>query len=320
MESLVGSGKASRILVIKLSALGDMVHAMSAFQGIRRAHAEDEVVLLTRPPYRGLADACGCFDRIWTNGKPCWWRPWERIALNRQLRQAGFSRVYDLQWSSLSNRTYRALASTGLEWVGVAPGCSHFYAGRRDHKHIETRQAEMLALASIDDLVPGDFGFLQGDRAAVPSGDFALIAPGSAANRTVKRWPLESFIEICRRLVGLGLDPVIVGGAAEAEAIAQIRAACPEARHYKTDLGTLAEFGRAARVAIGNDTGPIHLFAALGCPTFVLFGPEGIPEKNQPLGPVQVLWEDSLDKIGVQDVFGAIETALEQAGQESKEA
>ena len=91
-----------RVLVIKLSALGDFVTSFGAFQAIRKHHKAARIVLLTTQPYAELARASGCFDEIWLDDRPGFldvaaWR-----ALARRLRSAGFDRVYDLQTSDRS--------------------------------------------------------------------------------------------------------------------------------------------------------------------------------------------------------------------------
>src|SRR3546814_6483440 len=88
-----------RILVIKLSALGDFVLSVASFQAIRAHHREAAIALLTTAPYRRLAEASGCFDAIIVDPRPAWWQPGRWLALWRQLADGRFERVYDLQRS-----------------------------------------------------------------------------------------------------------------------------------------------------------------------------------------------------------------------------
>ena len=66
----MSEGGGTRILVIKLSALGDVVMSIGAFQAIRAQHPEAEIVLLTTPPYAALAEASGCFAKVWLDDRP----------------------------------------------------------------------------------------------------------------------------------------------------------------------------------------------------------------------------------------------------------
>ena len=61
-----------KILVIKLSALGDFVQASGPMKAIRKAHPEADITLLTTQPYRGMAEATGWFDAVWDGGRPDW--------------------------------------------------------------------------------------------------------------------------------------------------------------------------------------------------------------------------------------------------------
>jgi len=305
----------SDILVIKHSALGDIVMALGAMQAIRRAHPDARLVLLTTPPYVALAQASGCFDEIWTDPRRLWWRFWDAAPLIMRLRARRFARVYDLQWSSRSSFYFRLLRRPGLEWVGVAPGCSHPYRGRRDEKHVTERLSEMLAVAGIEDVQPSDLSFLDADLCDtdVPPA-YAMIVPGSAPNRLGKRWPLDRFIELCQALAARGLVPLLVCGPAEAELGKAISATCPDALFLATPLPRIAALARGATVAVGNDTGPMHLIGACGCPTVVLFGPESHPVKTKPLGRATVLQSDPLAELSVAEVLSAVSAITDDDG------
>ena len=62
--------KVDRILVIKLSALGDFVLALAAMKKIRQAHAKAHITLLTTPPFEALAKICPYFNAVDTGGRP----------------------------------------------------------------------------------------------------------------------------------------------------------------------------------------------------------------------------------------------------------
>lgn len=300
-----------RILVVKLSALGDVVMAVAAFQAIRRHHPEARIVLLTTAPYRELAEASGCFDEVWLDRRPRWWDAPAWIALRRRLRAGGFRRVYDLQRSERSAWYFRMLGPRRPEWVGTVPGCSHRYRmPRGEARHIAEREAEQLALAGVPAPDLPDLSFLDADmtRFGLP-GRMALLVPGGAAHRPDKRWPRERFAALAGRLVEAGLTPVLLGAAAEAEALGAIAAACPAARNLcgRTSLADLAALARRAELAVGNDTGPMHVIAAAGCPSLVLYSRHSEPAKVAPRGPsVAVLQRPELSVLGVDEVWAAL--------------
>src|SRR3546814_5446412 len=75
----------------------------------------------------------------------------------------------------------------------------------------------------------------------------------------------------------------------------------------QTSLEALAELGRRATLAVGNDTGPIHLIAAAGCPALVLYSRESDPAKIAPRGPaVRTLRRGSLADLSVEEVWSAL--------------
>lgn len=301
------AGPGRRILVIKLAALGDFVQAFGPFAAIRAHHPRDEITLLTTPPYEELARRSPWFDRIWTDGRPAWadlpglWR------LARRLRGAGFARVYDLQTSGRSSR-YRWMLGGGVEWSGIAWGASHPHANPgRDHMHTLERQREQLEMAGIHEFPAPDLGWLDTDpvQFGLPP-RYALLVPGASAHRPGKRWPARHYAALA---AGLDLPVAVVGGPAERPLAAEILARARGGVDLtgRTGYAALAAVARRAAFAVGNDTGPTHLIAAMGCPTLALFGPESDPALCAPRGPaVAVLRRDSLARLEVTEVRAAL--------------
>src|ERR1051326_5599261 len=95
-------GRLEKILVIKLSALGDFVLALAAMKRIRQAHPKARIELLTTPAFEALAKASPYFNAVHTDGRPEGFAAW--VALRNRLRAASYDRVYDLQTSAQSNR------------------------------------------------------------------------------------------------------------------------------------------------------------------------------------------------------------------------
>jgi ADP-heptose:LPS heptosyltransferase len=270
----------TRILVIKLGALGDLVLAFAPFAAIRAHHPHAHITLLTTLPFVGLASASPWFDAV--DGRPAWWN----LAGLRRLRGqlSGFDFVYDLQTSGRSSRYRRLAGKAG--WSGIARGASHPDADPdRDRLHTRRRQAGQLAQAGIADVPEPDLSWLL-PYGPTPPGRIALLVPGAAPHRPAKRWPAERFGALATHLARSGLTPVIVGAAADRRLAAIIRQACPPALDLtgRTSLLELGGLAGRATLAIGNDTGPMHLAAAMGCPCLVLFSAESDPALTAPLG------------------------------------
>ncbi len=271
-----------KILVIKHGALGDIVLAFSAFAAIRAAHPIADITLLTTAPFAPFLAASPWFNRIETDTRPAPWNLPGLLRLRRQLR--GFDMVYDLQTSARSSR-YFALAGRP-RWNGIAPGCALPHANlNRNKMHTRERLAEQLACAGILALPPPDLAWLQADiaRFNLPT-DYTVLAPGAAPHRPEKRWPAASFGALAAQLPH---PAVIIGTAAESPLAAIIRQSAPAARDLtgQTSLLELASIIASARLAIGNDTGPQHLAAALGVPSVVLFGGTSDPALTAPRLP-----------------------------------
>ncbi|NVN13564.1 glycosyltransferase family 9 protein, partial [Nguyenibacter vanlangensis] len=95
----------TRVLVIKLGALGDLVQAFAPFAAIRAHHPHAAITLLTTAPFAELMRAAPWFDRVAVDARPSWWDVRGMLALRRTLR--GHDVVYDLQTSGRSSRYFR---------------------------------------------------------------------------------------------------------------------------------------------------------------------------------------------------------------------
>ncbi len=295
------------VLVIKLGALGDVVLAFQPFADIRAHHSADRITLLTTPPFAGLLGASPWFDEVRVDARPSWWNLPGVLALRRELR--GFDLVYDLQTSGRSSR-YHALAGRPA-WSGIAPGASlpHDNPGR-NAMHTLERQRDQLAMAGVPPGPPVELGWLTRRAPFVPP-PYAVLVPGAAAHRPDKRWPAEQFGELAALLEGLGLTPVVAGAASERPLADAIRRACPVAVDLtgRTSLPELAGLAAGAAFAVGNDTGPMHLAAAVGCPGVVLFGAGSDPALTAPRGRMQVLRAPHLADLPLARVAAALPQA-----------
>lgn len=275
-----------KILVIKLGALGDMVQAMGPFGAIRKHHAGAKITLLTTKPYVEMAQLTGLFDRVWIDRKPRALALGGWLKLRRQLRSGKFDRVYDLQTSDRSSTYLRLFwPRVSPEWSGIAFGCSHPHGNpKRDFMHTIERQADQLEMAGVPSKWDANFiPSLEGLDGPVERFDlgekFALLVPGGAAHRPEKRWPRDNFSALAGYLAATGVTPVLIGGPAEAEDLEAIHAVCPDAIDLcgKTSLLDIAGLARRAQLAVGNDTGPMHLIAAMGCKSVVLYSQASDP-------------------------------------------
>ena len=305
------SNTGGEILVIKHGALGDFVLSMGPFAAIRAHHPEARITLLTTQPFEELARGSQHFDRIWRDPRARAWNIPAWLGLRRRLRGAGFTRVYDLQTSRRSSAYYRYFASPRPEWSGIAKGCSHPHVKPgRNAMHTAARQREQLAEAGIDAVPEADLSWLDGDISALaPAEPYILLVPGGSAHRPEKRWPARAYGALASELAAAGYLPLLLGAAAERAVLAEIDAICPAARNLlgRTDFGQIAALAPGAAAAVGNDTGPMHIVAAVGCAATVLFSGASDPTLTAPHGPaVRLLQRPCLADLPVADVRASL--------------
>lgn len=280
--------RVSKVLVIKLGALGDVVMATSLLDAIARHHADAELTLLTTPAFAPLfADwpryrVASFARRGWRNN----------IAVLRWLRAMRFDRIYDLQANDRS-ALWCALSGT-RERVGNHnryPYTHHPDDAWRGQSHIFERMRAVLASAGIHEvdtrpLLPCD------DRARKKVASWyathfavearpVLLHAGASPTRPEKIWPY--FAALATRLLEEGVQVVWLGAEpdrARNEALARVGGVDATGVF---SIPELAELGRFGRCAVTNDSGPMHVLSAAGIPVFGLFGPSDW-RRNHALG------------------------------------
>ncbi|MGH7210621.1 MAG: glycosyltransferase family 9 protein, partial [Acetobacteraceae bacterium] len=206
-----------------------------------------------------------------------------------------------------SSRSFDLLPHPRPEWSGIARGCSHPDRDqRRDALHDHERLAGQLRQAGIAGLESPDLGWCDGDiaRFGLPE-RIALLVPGSSGPRLAKRWPAAQYGALARSLADDGIASVVLGTAAEAPLAKEIARVAQAAIDLtgRTGFGDLASLARAALLAVGNDTGPMHLIAVAGCPSLVLFSDTSDPALCAPRGDrVAILRRPSLDALDLAPV------------------
>lgn len=301
-----------QILIIKHGALGDLILATGPMKAIRAQHPDATITLLTAKPFDALMKDCPFVDRIWVDTRPKIWHVGRFRALMAQLRSERWHWVYDLQTSQRSTGYFRFL-HTGY-YSGLHPAGSHPHATpERTSLHTIDRQRQQLAIAGIENVPAPDISWLSADvTEIIPQTPFALLVPGGSAHRPAKRWPAEYYAALATQLADEGVTPVLIGAGAEQELLELI------ARHdarivnrcNQTRFAQIASLARLARYAVGNDTGPMHIIAAAGCPASVLFNTrESNPDLCAPrAAQVKILKTADLQKLTVDFVAKTVIT------------
>ena len=310
-----------KILIIKHGALGDMISAMGAFSALRKAFPRASMTLLTSSAYKGLAKKTGFFNEIWSDDRSK--NPFVLGALIKRLKEEKFDWVFDLQNSQRTAWYFRFLKFIGQEpqWSGVAPGCSHpQHRKDRQQLHAFVRFADQLKIAGVplsnpEKLFP-DMSWLPDETATFSLPErFIVLVPGSSKKGAHKRWKAQGYGAVAQWIHAQNITPVVVGSEEDTDVIAPILALCPQAINLKskTSLIELAGIQKKALATLGNDTGAIHLSAAVGCPTLVLWSKAYPVEKLAPQGDhVRVLFRADLQTLHPQEVISALQNFLKE--------
>jgi ADP-heptose:LPS heptosyltransferase len=295
------------ILVIKHGALGDIVIATAGFKAIREAFPDAHIVGMTGSGYATLLAQSPYFNEIWADRKP---KITERHALKRlktMLNSRPWDFVFDLQTSKRST-LYQWLFNRPRPPISnVSRFATHGYTDKARHtKHALENLRLQLAICGLEVGMP-DVSWLVDDVSNLqPPGAYALLVPGGAAHREDKRWPAEQYAALAHELVQRGIVPLLIGTDAESVAIQSIANRVPKAVNLcgKTTIAQLATLAREAALAVGNDTGPMHVIAASNCPSTVIFSHASDPARSAPQGAaVTVLREQNLADLSVDRVL-----------------
>jgi ADP-heptose:LPS heptosyltransferase len=296
-----------RVVVIKLGALGDIVHAFRGFAAIRLHHAADHITLLTTAAYRDLGEAAPWFDAVQLDPRAPWWDLPANLRTVAALRR--FDRVYDLQNSHRTRRYF---------WFAGCPRWSSYSSDRSQmHVHTIERHRKQLEAAGIRVFPSVSHEWLvAGARLRELPTPYAALVPGGAGIGVGKRWPVEHWQRLARHLLDRGVTPVIIGGTSERDIGRAIRSACASAIDLagETSISDVAVIGKGAVIAVGNDTGPLHLAAATGAPAVVLLSAASSAAVSAPLGPHGewpfVIQEPLLASVPADRVIAAVDKIL----------
>jgi heptosyltransferase I len=303
---------AGRILVVRLSAMGDIIHALPAITALRAANPDLQIGWLVEERWAELLCARGS-DRMAARSpqKPLvdWvhtanFKAWRQALLSEEswhemksLRAEVCGMKYDLalDLQGAMRSALAAKASGAAMRVGSTEprekAATMFYTRKVDPAGTHVIE-QALALASdivghplsyTDPLFPIDPAaedWAERTLTQLHNRRFAILNPG--AGWGTKCWPVESYGAVAAALPARGLAAVINYGPGEEElAHAVHQASGTSALPVKCSVGELIALSRRASLFVGGDTGPMHLAAALRVPVVALFGPTR-PERNGP--------------------------------------
>lgn len=303
-----------RLLVVRLGAMGDVIHTLPAATALRAVFPEAMLgwlveerwaeLLCTLPtprsgprsPQRPLADRIHTVNTRQWRSAPFSVQTWERIAAGlSDLRASRYEIAVDLQGAVRSSLLARWSGAPAI--YGAAQPretlASMFYTRRiiTGGNHIVEQNLSLAEAVAGRPLQLPRVGFPRDELAEQELDrrlkeqdmqDFVLLNPG--AGWGAKQWPAERYGQVARQLADNGLKSWINLGPGEEDIGRTVEAASGGAAQiFSGSLTQLIALTRRARMFIGGDTGPMHLAAALGVPVVGIFGPTN-PARNGPFG------------------------------------
>ncbi len=297
-----------RILIIKPSSPGDIIHALPVLHAVRRRYPEAYIAWLVATPFADLVSADPALSEVIPFDRKRFGKLGRSGAVTidfvrfvMQLREKRFDLVIDLQ--GLFRSGFLAWTSGAGARVGFANAREFaplFYSHRVRDGETDRHAADhnfLVAPILGSDARELDFSVAIRDEdreaaraivaeASCPStDDYVVLVP--ATRWETKCWPAERFGEVARRLEEAeGIRSILVGGRDDMAAGERAARASKGAAFNacgRTTLRQLAALIAAARIVVTGDSTPMHLAAALGRPLVALFGPTN-PRRTGPYG------------------------------------
>lgn len=336
------------ILIVKLSAIGDVVHALPVASALKNCYPKARITwvvekpaydLLTNNPY---IDEIIVFDKL--KFKSFLGFMHHSPGFIRRLREAKFDLSLDLQGLFKSGMiSFLSGANSRLVYENAREG-SHLLSkrvvGEYSQGHVVDRYLDVVRSLGckihkpvFDVVVPPDQGELTRRIVAKAGLDiersYVVLALG--ANWPNKIWPFEHFAKLSDRLYNANIIPVMIGGSGDrilADHISSMTQIPPIDLTGKTTLKQLAYVIQKASAFVGGDTGPMHLSVAMGTPTVALMGPTDTI-RNGPYGKGHAAvvtprdcagcWQrscpkklDCLQAVTVEQIYEAVQVLIEK--------
>lgn len=299
----------NRILIVRLGAMGDIIHTLPALATLRTAYPAATITWVVESKWRSLLDGNPCVDGVISRGD------WKALRADKYDLAVDFQ---GLTKSAVVAKLARADRLAGFEKPRETPA-GWFYSEKASTAavHMVEQNIDLaMALGATERVrtFPLPAGASEG---LLPSGEFVLASP--LAGWGAKQWPLDYYAVVGERLYREhGLTLVLNG---------PHRIEMKHTQAHVSGLPGLIDASRRATAVIGLDSGPLHLAAALGKAGVAIYGPTD-PARNGPYGGAFTVLRDpaaitshrraaepdaSMRAISPDAVYQALQAILEPA-------
>lgn len=330
------------ILIVRLGALGDVVHAMPVVSALRRRWPQSRIDWLVDPHYVDTLHLLAGLDRA-IPFDPRGLAGGERtatLATIRELRGGGYDMAIDLQGlvkSAAAARLAGAAQTVGFEREELREPAARYFYSRMENVpaglHVVRKNLALIsALTGREEELTFDLNVrasaaVDAVLAKYGGSGFAVLNPGAAWPN--KRWPAERFGALAAEIRARHELPSLVTWGPGEEALAHaVEHASGGVAVPAPPTDTVDLFGvmKAARLVVSGDTGPLHIASAVGTPVVALFGPT-LARRNGPWAPEDMCVSRSescecpyertcrravpcLDEITVEEVVAAVDARI----------
>ena len=273
----------SKVLIIKLGALGDMFRAAPAIRRLCLHYGEENVSILTIAHFQELAREL--FGKTITVIVSPRHKGIAALKTGLSLKQYGFDIVIDLQGNTLA-KWYSWVSGSAMK-AGLWSGWPYNKSGTipRNHK-VDVIQSIRQMFESIDVEDPYQ-SFDEQDwrhttsrnvevfmeRNYLRSGQFVLMHAGSSHRWVSKRWPESHFLRLAGLLSKQGITTVWIGGDNDKNLCSRLANQCGVNACEKLSITDLIHIGKSALLSVTNDSAPMHALGLSGGKVFGIFGP-----------------------------------------------
>jgi heptosyltransferase-1 len=261
-----------RILVVRLGAMGDIIHTLPAIASVKQSFPHAHIAWAVDERWVPLLQGNPFVDELIPVGR----RTISTVlALRRRLRDARYDTAIDFQGllkSAIAASFARPERIFGFHRSQVRESLAALFystAIRAHAQHVVDRYIELAAGAGATAIARTFFIPAGQPEGALPGGPFVLANP--LAGWGSKQWPLEYYLALAKQVD----IPLVLNVPHAIEA--------PGAHVHVSGIAGLIDATRRATAVIGVDSGPLHLAAALGKPGVAIFGPTD-PGRNGPYG------------------------------------
>jgi heptosyltransferase-1 len=274
-----------QILVVRLGAMGDILHALPAVSSLRKSFPNSHIFWIIAPKWKELLQSNSAVDSLILFRRSNWHELMVSWRALRPLRPQLAIDFQGLLQSALAGRASRPRRFFGWDAAHARERAASFLYSDKvcpRSRHVIDQNLELAAATGAREITR-EFHLPPGrPEGNLPLGSFVLTHP--FAGWISKQWPLENYVDLARHLNRQGIALVANVPPHRAGELTGLRGVLV----HTSSLSGLIDATRRAAAVIGLDSGPMHLAAALKKPGVALFGPTD-PARNGPYGGSMVV-------------------------------